>query len=245
MEKVIKELRAIVFQGRQTGQPVVVQPAQTESQIATLSDHLNDLAQSVSRLTGELEVVRHDLDQARQDAADARAANGALKEQVAELTRGAPAPAPVAAPPYEPPAMAPPPADPAPAVQTGASALSAAIDALQSGDMASAEAGFKDYIDRHGDGPLAPEARYYLARTLMARRAWGEAATADIAAIRGWPHTRWAPEAVLDLSRSLAALQKPADACQTLGELARRYPKAAPRIQSDAATLRLQVKCGG
>jgi TolA-binding protein len=238
MEKVIKELRAIVFQGRQTGQPVVVQPAQTESELATLSDHVSDLGQSVSKLNGELEVVRHDLDQARQDAADARAANAVLKEQIAELTRTqSPPPAP------DPASMAAPAPEPAPAPRPGASALSAPLDALASGDMASAEAGFKDYVDRNGDGPLAPEARYYLARTLMARRAWAEAATADIAAIRGWPHTRWAPEAVLDLSLSLTALQKPADACQTLGELARRYPAAPPKIKSDAATLRLQAKC--
>ena len=43
MEKAMRELRAIVFQGRETGQPVVVQPADTSGQINALTDRLNDL----------------------------------------------------------------------------------------------------------------------------------------------------------------------------------------------------------
>jgi TolA-binding protein len=40
MEKVVRELRAIVFQGRDTGKPVVVQAAETDAQIAALSEKL-------------------------------------------------------------------------------------------------------------------------------------------------------------------------------------------------------------
>ncbi|HEY5289208.1 MAG TPA: tol-pal system protein YbgF, partial [Caulobacteraceae bacterium] len=83
----------------------------------------------------------------------------------------------------------------------------------------------------------------YLAKTLLARKAWPEAATADIGAIRGWPQTRWAPEAVLDLSRALTGMGKSADACQTLGELTRRYPKASPTVLRDAKAVRAQATC--
>jgi TolA-binding protein len=61
--------------------------------------------------------------------------------------------------------------------------------------------------------------------------------------VRGWPQTSWAPDAVLKLSRSLVALKKPADACKTLDELARRYPKAPAAVTSKAATTRVQAKC--
>ena len=71
----------------------------------------------------------------------------------------------------------------------------------------------------------------------------GGAAGAYIGAIRGWPKTAWAPDAVLELSRALVALKKPADACQTLDELNRRYPKAPPAVLSRAATVRTQAKC--
>lgn len=251
IEKAVRELRAIVFQGRETGQPVVVQPADTESQINQQSDKLNDINQTLAKLTGELEVVRHDVDQSHHDLDDLRAKNSALKDEVDGLEKTvqalqAPPPPPAGAaatggapgapgaPPVEPPSTAP--LDPA-------AQFSAARAALDQGDMANAEAGFQAYIAIAGDGPRGPEARYYLARTLIARKAWPEAATADIGAIRGWPHTSWAPAAVLDLSRSLEAMGKNQDACETLGELSRRYPGAAPAVLRDARRLRTDAQC--
>ena len=243
MEKVVKELRAIVFQGRETGQPVVVQPAETQGQIAALSDHLNDLDQTLARLNGQMEVVRHDLDQARQEALDLRAQNATLKDEVAAMEgKIAALAAPPAPPPPPPPdadqgVAAPPPVDPT-------DAFAAAKAMLEAGDTVSAEAAFRDFVDRFGDTPRGPEARYYLGHTLLARRAYADAATADIGAIRGWPQTRWAPEAVLDLSRALVGLKKPADACQTLGELAKRYPRASTGVKGAAADLRAKAQCG-
>ena len=235
MEKAMKELRAIVFQGRETGAPVVVQPAETQSQLLSVGDKINDLGQTLARMNGQLEVIKHDLDQTRQEVQDLRQSDAALRERLAtmektikDMTAPPPpvaAPAPVAA--LDPPA-----------------AFAAARAAFEGGDMATAEAGFHDYVDRYGDGPGGPEARFYLAKTLLARKAWPDAATADIGAIRGWPHTRWAPEAVLDLSKSLVAMGKPTDACQTLGELARRYPKATPSVLKAAGAVRAQAQCG-
>ncbi len=237
MEKAMKELRAIVFQGRETGAPVVVQPAETQSQILGVGDKINDLGQSLARINGQLEVIKHDLDQTRQEVQDLRQTNGALRERLAILEKTvkdltAPPPPPVTPPPTTPAATLDPPA-----------AFAAARSAFDTGDMATAEAGFRDYVDHYGDGPGGPEARFYLARTLMARKAWPDAATAEIGAIRGWPHTRWAPDAVLDLSKALVAMGKPTDACQTLGELARRYPKAAPSVLRAASAVRAQAKC--
>ncbi len=237
MEKAMKELRAIVFQGRETGAAVVVQPADTQSQIAGLGDKVGDITQTLARVNGELEVIKHDLDEARQAVSDLRAENVALKDRVAALEAAA---KPTAASPPPPP----PPPPPEATAGDPASAFAAAKAAFDSGDMTTAEAGFRDYVDRYGDGPGGPEARYYLARTLMARQAWPDAATAEIGAIRGWPHTRWAPEAVLDLSKALLAMDKTTDACQTLDELARRYPKAAPAVLKSAAATRAEARCG-
>jgi len=240
LEKVVRELRSIVFQGRETGQAVVVQPADTQSQIAGLSDHLGDLDQTLARLNGQMEVIKHDLDQARSEDMDLRAQNASLKEALAAMEQKI---ASLAAPPPPPPPpaaeepAAPPPDDPA-------AAFSAAKAMLDAGDRVSAEAGFRDFVDRFGDSPRGPEARFYLGRILLGKHAYGDAATADIGAIRGWPATRWAPEAILDLTRALIGLSKPADACQTLAELAKRYPKASPGVRNAAAALRAQAKCG-
>jgi tol-pal system protein YbgF len=241
MEKVVRELRAIVFQGRETGQPVVVQPADTQSQISALTDRVNDLDHTLTTLNGQMEVVRHDLDQSRADNGDLRGRIAALKEEVDALQQklavlSAPPPPPAALPAAPAPQAATPPDDPA-------TDFAAARRLWQSGDATAAEAAFRDFSDRYSDNALAPEARYYLAKTLLARQAWAEAATADIGAIRGWPKTRWAPEAMLDLSRALAGIGKTSEACQTLDELPRRYPKPTPAVTRDMRALRAADRC--
>ena len=229
MEKAMKELRAIIFQGRETGQLVVVQPAETPAQIASLADKVGDVEQSLARLNGQLEVMRHDLDQSRHENLDLRAENTALKGQLAGLDQKVVA--------LTPPPTPPPPPDPV-------AAYAAAKAAYLAGDTASAEAGFRDYLDRFPDTANAAEGRYYLGKALIARRNWPEAATADIGAIRGWPKTRWAADALVDLARSLTALNKQADACASLVELAKRYPKPAPSVTAAAAEVRAAAKCG-
>jgi tol-pal system protein YbgF len=114
---------------------------------------------------------------------------------------------------------------------------------MLSGDYDAAEDAFSTYVRAYPDTARTPEARYWWGKTLSVRGAHANAASAYIGAIRGWPQTSWAPDAVVELSRSLIALKKPADACQTLAELGRRYPKATPAVMNRAAAARTQAKC--
>ena len=239
MDKVVRELRAIVFQGRDTGKPVVVQPAETDAQIAALSDKLNDLEQTLTRLNGQNETLTHDLDVARRTGDSEKARADALDQRLAALEKRiadqeAAAAAAVAAPVAAPVAAAP--ADPA-------QAFKAARQLLLDGDYGAAEQAFSDYVQAYPDSAKAPEARYWLGETQFVRQAYGDAAGSYLGAVRGWPQTAWAPDAVLKLSRSLVALKKPADACKTLDELTKRYPKATPAITAKAASTRVQAKC--
>ncbi len=236
LEKVVRELRAIVFQGRETGAPVVVQPAETQGQISSVTDKLSDLDRTLTRLNGEMEVVRHDLDQVRQDESDLRAQNAALKEEVHALEQKLTTPS--TPPPTT--AVEAPPAAPS---NDPAAAFAAARTLWQSGDNAGAEAAFRDFTDRYGDSPRAAEAHYYLGKTLAARSAWAEAATADIGALHGWPQSRWAPDAVLDLAHALVGLDKKSDACRTLDELTHHYPKPPASVLAGAKSVRRQAAC--
>ena len=218
---------------------MVVQPAETQAQINSLGDRLNDLDHTLTRLNGEMDVVRHDLDQSRGEANDLRGQIAALKEEISALEQRNQA---VATPSSAPPAVAAPEA--ATPAQDATGDFAAARAMYLAGDTAGAEAALHDFVDHFGDGPKGPEARYYLAKTLLARKAWPEAATADIGAIRGWPQARWAPDAVLDLSRALVGLGKAPDACQTLDELAKRYPLATKGVKVGAQDVRAQAKCG-
>jgi len=246
MEQAIRELRAIVFQGREVGKPVMVEPADTDARLQALTDKVNDLEQAITRLNGQLDDTGHALDEARHETDALREENGALKDRISRL-EGAGAPAAQAAPPgggpeasgspATPPPPPPPTADPA-------AAFAAARQAYDAHDNAAAEAGFKDYIDRFGDTPKAPEACYFLGKTLLARQDWPDAAAADVAAVRLWPQTSWAPDALLDLAQALVGMGKPVDACQMLTELDRRYPKANADVKTGAAALRSQAHCG-
>lgn len=234
MEQVMRELRSIVFQGRDSGKPVVVQPAETDYQLQELTRRLADLEQSLTRMNGDLETITRDLDLAKRDSAALRQENKALADKLTAFEQaGLPPPPPPPEAGEASPAAA---ADPA-------EAFTQARQMMLSGEYGAAEGAFRDYVALHGDSQRAPEARYWLGKTLTARGAHADAASNYIGAIRGWPKTTWAPDAVVELSRALIALKKPADACQTLDELAKRYPKAPAAVQSRAASARTQAKC--
>ena len=237
MEKVVRELRSIVFQGRDTGQPVVVQAAETDAQIGAMSERMRDLEQTLTRLNGQNESLTHDLDEARRANEAEKARADGLDQRLAALEKRladqeAAALAAVPAPPAPPPAST----DPA-------QAFKQARQLLLDGDYGAAESAFAGYVEAFPDNSKTPEARYWLGETQFVREAYGEAAGSYLGAVRGWPQTSWAPDAVLKLSRSLIALKKPADACKTLDELARRYPKAPSSVTAKAATTRAQAKC--
>jgi tol-pal system protein YbgF len=247
MEKVVRELRDIVFKAQKTGAPVVVEPADTDARLADVATKVGDLEQSLTKLNGSLEATAHDLDQARRENTALRAQVKALSDRVAadeqKMDDAAKAAATAAVAQAGPPAPPPPP-DPRAAAADAGQAFTKARQLMLSGDYDTAEAAFSDYVTTYPDTPRTPEARYWWGKTLAVRGDYVKAASAFIGAIRGWPQTAWAPDAVVELGRALVQLKKPADACQTLTELGRKYPKAPPAVTARAATVRLQAKCG-
>jgi tol-pal system protein YbgF len=239
MEKVVRELRDIVFKAQRSGSPVVVEPADTDARLADISTRISDLEGTLTKLNGSLETTTHELDQAKRENAQLKAQLKSLTDRVSAAEQKATevaAAAPAAAP--EPPAAS---ADPTAAA---GEAFTKARQLMLSGDYDAAETAFSAYVTAFPDTPRTPEARYWWGKTLAVRGDYVKAAGAFIGAIRGWPQTGWAPDAVVELARSLVQLKKPADACQTLTELGRKYPKAPGAITSRAAAVRLQAKCG-
>ena len=239
MEQVLKELRAIVFQGRETGKPVVVQPADTDAQIAALGQKIDDLQQAVTRLTGQLESASHDVEDARHEASALREENGALTQRVTALEQkltAATSPAAMLAP-QQPMQSSAPSQDPA-------AALAAARGAFSAGDYETAEAGFRDIV-AHNDGtPRAEEARYWLAKIMLQKQDFASAASMDLAVVRQWPTTAWAADATLDLAKAMVGMRQPHEACGVLAELDTHYPKASPSVREGAGYVRGQAQCG-
>lgn len=245
MEKVMRELRSIVFQGRSTGKPVVVMPAETEGLIQGLTTRVDDLEQSLRRANGDNETLVRDLEMARRDATAARDRAAALEGRLSALEQQVAA---NAAPPPPPSGVfGTLPADPnlagAPAAANPAAAFQAANKLLLDGDYSGAEGAFADFIARYPDNARAPEANYRLGQTLTARKATAEAAGAYIASIRGYPKTAWAPDAMLELARALLAQGDRTNACSVLANLDSRYPTASAQVKGRAASTRVQARC--
>jgi TolA-binding protein len=223
MEKVVRELRAIVFQGRDTGKPVVVQAAETDAQIAALSEKLADLEQTLTKLNGQNEGLTHDLDEAR-----------GLPTAESPSRRAGPAPG------------GPGKADRRPGSRRDRRRRGRPRRRRSGPDLdrsrrrpssrpanccwtATTARPSRPSPAMSRPSPTAPRRRRPAigwARPSSCARPIPTPPASYLGAVRGWPQTSWAPDAVLKLSRSLVALKKPADACKTLDELARRYPKA-------------------
>jgi tol-pal system protein YbgF len=115
---------------------------------------------------------------------------------------------------------------------------------LDSGDYAGGAAALRDYLDRYPSSPRAAEANYWLGRTLAVQNQQAEAAGAYARALKGWPQTSWAGDAVVRLASSLVELRRGSDACKALAEFDSRYrSKATPQIRSRAKDIGGQASC--
>ena len=87
------------------------------------------------------------------------------------------------------------------------------------------------------------EGAYLRGRARGQQSAWAEAASDYIAALKGWPATWWAPDAVVELARALGRLGKTKESCQALAELSTRYPAAPEGTRKRAAAVAVQSGC--
>lgn len=240
MEKVVRELRAIVFQGRDTGRPVVVQDAETTTVLSDLNERVVSLEQTLTQLNQSNDSLTSELEKARRALETSQAENASIQQKLAGLdTRLAALEGAREQ------------ADAEAATQAEEAALdpntlfTRGRELMNAGDYDAAEGIFTRFTERFGDDPKAPEANYWLGKTLTARGANSEAAGAYLRAIRGWPKVSWGPDATVELARALTAQRLNAEACQILSELPRQYPKAPPAVMSRANAARTAAACQG
>jgi tol-pal system protein YbgF len=239
MEKVVRELRSIVFQGRDTGKPVIVQPAETDARLESLGRRISDLEQSLSVLNADNERMAHNLDITVQELAAVRRENDALRARIDALDLAAQKAAQELAPQAPEPTAA---ADTPPQIDA-ASAYSAASSLLKSGDLAGAEEAFEAFVRDYPTSTRLAEAKYRLGDIRQARKAYPQAAAAYVSALKGWPQTPWAPDALVKLSQTLNAMGDRTRACAALDEFAQRYPKASVPLPARAAAERVRGQC--
>lgn len=102
---------------------------------------------------------------------------------------------------------------------------------ILSGDYKTAEAGFREHIDRFPADAKTADAHYWLGEALLGQQKYRDAAEVFLAASRDFPSSKKAPDMMLKLGVALAGLNQRDLACATLGEIGKRYPNASAQFK--------------
>ncbi len=126
-------------------------------------------------------------------------------------------------------------ADAGAAAETPRKEYAQAYDLLRQGQYEQAASAFSAFLERHPDDPLAENARYWLGESFYAR---GDFTRATEIFVQGYQSNKTgakAPDTLLKLGMSLAALDKKKEACATFRELGKAFPDASPAVKEKAA----------
>ncbi len=118
-----------------------------------------------------------------------------------------------------------------------------AFGLLRQADYDGASGAFKRFIDKNPNDKLIDNAKYWYAETFYVRGKFNDSAVAFAEAFQQNPKGTKAPDALLKLAMSLAAMEKKDDACGALKALALKYPKAPASIRKRAEQETARLKC--
>lgn len=110
-------------------------------------------------------------------------------------------------------------------------------------DYALAEQAFRDFLSRFPGDRLVPDAQYWLGETLFQLQRYRDAAESFLALSTKYETAGRAPDALLRLGQSLAALNEKQAACATFGEVVRKYPHASVTVRQSVDRELKRVHC--
>ncbi len=110
-------------------------------------------------------------------------------------------------------------------------------------DYALAEQAFRDFLRKHPDQKLVPDAQYWLGESLFQRQRYRDAAESFLAVSTKYEHSGKAPDSLLRLGQSLAALNQKEAACATLAEVGRKFPRASASVKRGVTQEQKKVHC--
>lgn len=97
---------------------------------------------------------------------------------------------------------------------------------LEQGEYEAAERAFAAFVGSHPKDKQAGAAQYWLGVTYFVRGAHEKAVAAFAKGYKNYPKSPKAADNLLKLAKSLAALDRKADACTTLDQLISEHPKS-------------------
>jgi len=132
---------------------------------------------------------------------------------------------------------------PASGVASQQDELSLAKGFLQRGDYELAEGQYREFMRTYPRDRLVPEAQFGLAETFFLRQRYQEAAEQYLNLSTQHPQSALAPEGLLKLAMSLRAIGENKQACGTLGEINRKYPKSSAALKSAVEREQKRSRC--
>jgi tol-pal system protein YbgF len=112
-----------------------------------------------------------------------------------------------------------------------------------SGDYKTAEAGFRDHIERFPTDARNADAEYWLGESLLGQSKYSDAAKVFLNAGKEHPKSKKAPEMLLKLGVSLAGLNQRDVACATFSEVSKRYPNISAPLKQRLAQEKSRSSC--
>jgi tol-pal system protein YbgF len=115
--------------------------------------------------------------------------------------------------------------------------------ALTQNDYAGAEVAFRQLIESYPKDPLAADAQYWIGESFYRRGQYKAAADAFLNGYKKYKSGDKAPETLLKLGMSLAALGQKDAACSTFGELKTKFPKAPETVRDEVKAEQKKARC--
>ena len=114
---------------------------------------------------------------------------------------------------------------------------------LMQNDYAGAEVAFRQLIESYPKDPLAADAQYWIGESFYRRGQYKAAADAFLKGYKKYKSGDKAPETLLKLGMSLAALGQKDAACSTFAELKTKFPKAQETIRDEVKAEQKKARC--
>jgi tol-pal system protein YbgF len=195
-----------------------------------VDDRFNQLQQSITVLTGQIEQLQYRNQQLQQQLEKMQADYEYRLDQMEKGRGGAAGPRHGAAGAGAPAAAPSPGTPPAAAGGNGDQMYHDAMKKLQDGDNAGAERGFKVFLQSNPKHTLAGNAQYWLGETYYARKDYQNAMTAFAEGYKNYKASPKGPDNLLKLGITLAVMGRKSDACQIFSKFSHDYPRA-PDLQ--------------
>jgi tol-pal system protein YbgF len=110
-------------------------------------------------------------------------------------------------------------------------------------DYTAADEALRVFMQSHTGDPLIPQAHYWLGESQFQRQQYNDAAETFLDVYNKYPQSTKAPEALMRLGQSLAAIGKQDAACASLGAVLQKYPKASAQVKATVQAEQKRVRC--